>query len=114
MAKDTLRRFVVAAAFAAAASSVAPAHASDLVPPKRYDVPYRGALVELQVSQAGVVAACNAIGFAVPRHTAGCSVRSERECLIIYISAPYKGDTPAQVRRHELAHCNGWPANHPR
>lgn len=24
------------------------------------------------------------------------------------------GDVPFEIIRHEYAHCNGWPANHPR
>lgn len=45
------------------------------------------------------------------RHFNGCSaflpIDGEKTCFVWYLP----GDTAA--RRHELAHCNGWPGNHP-
>lgn len=36
----------------------------------------------------------------------GCSLVKDGKCYIVYTGA-------LNVRRHEIAHCNGWPGNHP-
>jgi hypothetical protein len=36
----------------------------------------------------------------------GCSVVKDGKCYVARIDVP-------GVRRHELAHCNGWPRDHP-
>jgi hypothetical protein len=45
------------------------------------------------------------------------SVTSKPRCYV-YIAPEFwlahNGVTVEQVRRHELAHCNGWPGDHPR
>lgn len=90
-------------------------------PPARYDHPYEGKLTVIRLPQADVVKACDELFKAnnPKRRTSmqqrGCSAWVKREaiCTVITIDAPYLGATPEAVLRHELGHCNGWPADHP-
>jgi hypothetical protein len=88
-----------------------PAHyAARLEPPARYDHPYAGPVVERVVPEAEVRSLCMTMG-ADPIGTA-CSWQSKGTC---YIVLPSDGRAPVSAfRRHEIAHCNGWPADHPR
>jgi len=36
----------------------------------------------------------------------GCSIVKDGKCYVARLDVP-------DVRRHELAHCNGWPKDHP-
>lgn len=99
-----------------------PASASDRWgpwnPPARYDHPYHGRLIERELPRAQVLKACKKLfarfGF-TDATTRGCSMETVigKECTIIYANKTFMGTTPAQTRRHEIAHCNGWPADHP-
>jgi hypothetical protein len=81
-----------------------------LEPPAQYIHPYDGRVVERVMPVAEVRALCTSRG-ASPRSVA-CSWVSDRTC---YIVLPNDEDAPVSTyRRHETAHCNGWPANHPR
>lgn len=71
------------------------------------------------MSQKQVVAACKKLFArykikAVSAYTQrGCAaVTSPGRCTIIYVDKPFRSATPKAIRRHELGHCNGWPANH--
>jgi hypothetical protein len=78
-------------------------------PPAQYSHPYDGPVVERVMPVAEVRALCASQG-ASPRGVA-CSWASDGICYIVLPS-----DEQASVsiyRRHETAHCNGWPANHP-
>jgi hypothetical protein len=88
-----------------------PAHyAARLEPPARYDHPYNGQVVERVVPAAEVPSLCMPMG--ADLFGAACSLlQSNGTC---YIVLPSDGRAPvATFRRHEIAHCNGWPANHP-
>ena len=97
-----------------------PALAANLNPPARFDGPFKGEVFETRLPQSKVAAACKDLfgRFGMREGTdstqRGCSVGFKTECLIIIIDRPHAGRTPAQVRRHEIAHCNGWSAHHPR
>jgi len=81
-----------------------------LEPPARYNHPYSGQVVERVVPEAEVRSLCMSMG-ADPISTA-CSWQSNGTC---YIVLPSDGRAPVSTfRRHEIAHCNGWPADHPR
>ena len=84
------------------------------VPPERYDHPYRdGPVIEKLLTLEEVRKLCTAIGVGPFDGCAGYVTMSDgsRAC---YIVLPIDGfDTVAAYRRHELGHCDGWPANHP-
>jgi hypothetical protein len=87
-----------------------PAHyAARLDPPARYDHPYNGQVVERVVPEAEVRSLCMSMG--ADAIGVACSWQSNGTCNIVL---PSDGRAPvAAFRRHEIAHCNGWPANHP-
>lgn len=76
-----------------------------LIPPSRYDVPFTGAYHEFIVPRKDIDAYC---GFDV---LAACAIARGSEC-IVYLSEG-GGLTLAALRRHERAHCSGWPPDHP-
>ena len=81
----------------------------ELEPPGQYNHPYAGRVDERVMPVAEVRALCRPVG-ASGRFVA-CAWVSNGICHIIL-----PNDEPAPVatyRRHEIAHCNGWPASHP-
>ena len=80
-----------------------------LEPPAQYNHPYNGQVVERVMPEAEVRSACMSMGLDL--FTVACSWHSAGTC---YIVLPNDGQAPVSTyRRHEIAHCNGWPANHP-
>ena len=71
-------------------------------PPARYDHPYHGQVIEHVMSPAQVAMLCASHG----AFGNGCSWKGNGIC---HIFLP-KGDELllASLRRHEMAHCNGW------
>jgi hypothetical protein len=88
-----------------------PAHyAARIAPPARYDHPYNGQVVERVVPEAEVRSLCMSMGADVGG--VACSWQNNGVCHIVI---PNDGAASvAAFRQHEIAHCNGWPANHPR
>jgi hypothetical protein len=88
-----------------------PAHyAARIEPPAQYNHPYNGPVVERVLPEAEVRTLCMSAG--TDLFATACSWRSNGTC---YIVLPKDGRVPvANFRRHEIAHCNGWPPNHPR
>ena len=88
-------------------------------PPPRYDTPYAGDLHTMPRPPAMVAAACAGLfawadlDIQVSMEQRGCAVYNGRECWVIHIDRDAYGTTPEAVLRHEIGHCNGWPANHP-
>ena len=79
-----------------------------LAPPPGYDHPYRGHMVETVMPLAKARAICGKRGALAD----ACSWTAHGTCyIVIPRGGPVKGLAP--YRRHEVAHCNGWPANHP-
>jgi hypothetical protein len=85
-----------------------------LTPPPEYDRPYKGELIEIRADRERMDALCpkGPLGWS----TNGCALGDRTRCVIVIATddllpwwRPYR-----EVRRHEIAHCNGWPANHPR
>jgi hypothetical protein len=89
-------------------------------PPARFDHAYSGKLTVSYLPQKQVVAACEVL-FAQYKVAAksfpnqhGCSaITSPTSCTIIVVDTTFALATPKAVLRHEIGHCNGWPANHP-
>ena len=92
-----------------------PAHyAARIEPPARYNHPYNGRVVERILPKAEVHTVCMSVGtdFFNAAFAAACSWQSNGTC---YIVLPNDERVPvANFSRHEIAHCNGWRANHPR
>jgi hypothetical protein len=44
----------------------------------------------------------------------GCSKVDTQRCFVMIpkIGGPITGRIQAQIRAHEMAHCNGWSADH--
>lgn len=88
-------------------------------PPPQYDHAYQGELILQKIHPLRVRVSCTAL---FKKHggkpliaTNGCAWRSKdrKRCWVIIIDRPANGTIPANVLRHEIGHCNGWPASHP-
>ena len=92
----------------------APAFASgSSAPPARYDHPHPDMLIVDRFTANEVHRICAGAG-AVMRaggRIVACAPVGVARCIII---APRSHPQKAALIRHERAHCNGWPANHPR
>src|SRR5262245_36134770 len=92
------------------------AHAGADLPPEEYDKPYWGTLtIEQDVPQDQIRAAC--VGGKLPTAFAlACSfkIMVGRCHIMIAPEADIKarGYAVDTVMRHEIGHCNGWPADH--
>jgi hypothetical protein len=85
-------------------------YSADLEPPAQYNHPYNGQVVERVMPEAQVRSVCMSMGLDLG--AVACSLHSNGTC---YIVLPNDGLVSVSTfRRHEIAHCNGWPANHPR
>ena len=90
-----------------------------LLPPPKYDHAYNGPVVVYRAgSQADIRLKCKRME--VPAHIPlmGCSwsATSAHPCLIVVAddeTITEWGWTRNIVLRHEIAHCSGWPWNHP-
>lgn len=92
-----------------------------LIPPPQYDVPPAVPVIErvLPYDEAwricsGGIEAADRPGWGEPRrikgYDPGCAwlapYYGKVRCYIVRVDSE-------TVRRHELAHCNGWPKDHP-
>ena len=81
------------------------------VPPERYDH-YSGPVIERVLPLAEARKLCADIGITAD----GCAgyVTMSDGTKACFIVLPTDGPDPNvdHYRRHEMAHCNGWPANH--
>jgi hypothetical protein len=83
---------------------------AELEPPAQYNHPYDGPVDERVMPVAEVRALCTSMG--ALGHLAACAWVSDGTCHIVL---PNDYQAPVSTyRRHETAHCNGWPADHPR
>jgi hypothetical protein len=98
----------------------------EMFPPSQYDRPYTGTLtIERVVDSAAVQMQCPKL---TSKTRAACAIVAQdlSWCKVYIVSDEYiNGRYTAEQRkqmdysyenflRHELAHCNGWPADHPR
>jgi hypothetical protein len=75
-----------------------------VLPPARYDHQPSMPIVEHILSFEQVTAICGQ-RWGLDRTYLGCADGSSGKCVV------YRVDDD-RVRRHEQAHCNGWPSNH--
>jgi hypothetical protein len=83
---------------------------AELEPPEQYDHPYDGPVDESVMPVSEVRALCASIGAAFG---VACAWVTEDDVCHIVLPNDYQAPV-ALYRRHEIAHCNGWPADHPR
>lgn len=87
-------------------------------PPAKFDRPFHGETAIRKLHPKHIEPACKRLyshyGMESP-DTPGCAVLTNfgSRCYIIVIDRPFGGTTPEAVIRHEVGHCNGWPADHP-
>lgn len=75
-----------------------------LSPPAIYDYPYAGSLTEWVMPAPKVDALCRQAGGNIHgQQYQGCMFRLGEQCFIVVAEHVAK-----LVRRHEIAHCNGW------
>jgi hypothetical protein len=86
-----------------------------ILPPEEFDRPYGGELVIVRVDSPDLlIPYCRnpsgkVLGCAEYKHL-------DKKCIIYLIPDGFYtsvGYDPNDVFRHEVAHCNGWPSNHP-
>ena len=94
-----------------------PAMAQAVIPPAEYDYPFEGPVTVITVKDIDTVnKMCNN-----PLAGLGCArIMETRDygkiCWIVMAHDDViraKGWTPEIVKKHEVAHCNGWPSFHP-
>jgi hypothetical protein len=86
-----------------------------VVPPKEYDHPFGGTVIVLPArDQKQVRELCPKAKFMGA--ALGCpEITSSWDCRVVLAADSVikaAGFPPALVKRHEIAHCNGWPADH--
>jgi len=87
-----------------------------LLPPPQYDHVFMGQLtIKMLTSTEEMSRVCNK---PPDTGTIGCSVHpySRERCTIYLMEDSYlkqRGWNTGDLLRHEIAHCNGWPGDHP-
>jgi hypothetical protein len=83
------------------------------IPPERFDHAYDGVVIEKLLTLEETRKLCTAIGVGPYDGCAGYISLEDgtKACLIILPTDGF--DSVEAYRRHEISHCNGWPANHP-
>lgn len=79
-----------------------------LQPPARFNHPYRGKLTEYRMFVDAARMLCKKQG--VEADSCSWVDKSSRCYIVVPWDAPVKD--LSQYQRHEIAHCNGWGANH--
>jgi hypothetical protein len=112
--------FILALLATLAATSAA-AEGLRVVPPKEYDYPYNGVVLVVQARDQNHVRELCPTAVFNTGEALGCAQVTRLNwgvsgCRIVMapddeIKRP--GVPPDLVKRHEMAHCNGWPADHP-
>jgi len=85
-------------------------------PPKVYDHPYAGRLELRRGTLSEVEYVCHTMEGLVSAYNAlGCAKKFPRSCFIMIprVAGTVTARMQSQIRRHEIAHCNGWGATHP-
>lgn len=75
--------------------------------PTQFDHPYTGHVIEMVMKTEQVDRFCQKSAPVWPLQYYGCSWIKEGVCYMV-LSAT----NTDYIRRHEQAHCNGWPHDH--
>jgi hypothetical protein len=110
-----MARLFTAVVFLLALATQAHAQGLRLLPPEEFDRPYDGDVIyEAARDQDHVRALCRGMNFNLGV-ALGCSRVIMGVCYIIKVpDAEIRavGHDPDVFMRHEMGHCNGWPAIH--
>jgi len=80
------------------------------MPPARYDHKFPGNLTVLRLDRVETVKRCGSTP-SLFRIVFGCAlVMTKTRCVVVVSDASWH---PEVTLRHEIAHCNGWPRDHP-
>lgn len=80
------------------------------MPPARYDHPAKNVTV-IEHSAGKVNSLCRVLsGYRGKGRILACALPTKRRCVILF---PRGTSRTGRLYRHERAHCNGWPGNHP-
>ncbi len=86
------------------------------LPPPAYDQPYQGRLQVRHGTLTEVEHVCHTMEGIVSAYRAlGCAKKFKTSCFVMIpkIGGKVTARMQAQIRRHEIGHCNGWAAHHP-
>jgi hypothetical protein len=89
----------------------------EILPPPQYDHSFKGHTVVRLGSLAEVKNYCHTMHGIVSAYQAlGCAKVHSGRCFIMIhkVGGPITARMQGEIRRHEVAHCNGWAGNHPR
>jgi hypothetical protein len=118
-----MKRFILSILLVLAPISAALAAVNadpDSLPPVKYDYPYRGKLTVKYGTMSQLWSWCG--GPRVPFYACAHSRGPSCSIYIVHVGTKvgrgnnYRITDHAWTRstlRHEIAHCNGWPGNHP-
>lgn len=85
--------------------------AGHVEPPARYMHEYKGNLTVYTVSEGEAHRVCSQLFGESPTtfypNMRGCANGDAQQCTVVVTA------NKPHVFRHEVAHCNGWPADHP-
>lgn len=84
-----------------------------LEPPAKYAGDYAGELAVHLIDRANVWRECSDNGrHKVRKDAAGCALLEPGRCTVYLAKRTRRAPLDA-IMAHEIAHCNGWPADHP-
>jgi len=78
-------------------------------PPPQYDYAPAIPVIEQVLSYDEVQKICPSVtgrALSGPERFWGCAIKRDGKCYIYTVDDQF-------VKRHERAHCNGWPGHHP-
>lgn len=85
-------------------------------PPSYWDHAFDGEVIEYkEVTKDQMAGICSNYKEKAP-YMLGCSFRRADKCYVFVAEEKWlkaNHTSMGMVRRHEIAHCNGWPADHP-
>lgn len=88
-----------------------------LSPPTQYDHPFKGDLIVIRTSMRHVREICPPFQPGIPPVACATHDNPATWCRITLAHdedfQAVGWNDPQQILRHETAHCNGWPADHP-
>jgi hypothetical protein len=88
----------------------------EILPPPTFDHVFKGHLVERRGSLADIKNYCHTRHGIISAYQAlGCAKVSSHHCFIMIprVGGQISASLQSEIRRHEIAHCNGWAADHP-
>jgi hypothetical protein len=113
-----MKSIAIASLFVLAGTAAQAQSKFPIIPPPEFDVPYKGELtITVLPTQEEVGRRCNTNPPQARRLGCAASSAWRDKCEILIVADKvFKGldYTKAEIMRHELAHCNGWPGDHPR